>query len=140
MLSVPPFTWSIPLGSCGQQLFECCKHSSQLGDISHSLTFTLSCQGKKQDEDTGPVYVFVCAGCVFVLLCAASHAHVCVPCGCLCAHIGNTRSAPLLTGPGSLELQQPPCCQAATKGNKKTFLGLFHLGSFKQELQQCSGE
>lgn len=59
---------------------------------SHGQTFTLSCQRKKQDEDIGAVCV--CAGRVSVLICAASHVHVCVPYGCLCVHILGTHAQP----------------------------------------------
>lgn len=59
-------------------------------------------------------WVRACAG-----LCSQPCASVCAIWVFVCAHIGNTRSASLLTGPGGLELPQLLCYQAATKGNKR---------------------
>lgn len=59
-------------------------------------------------------WVRACAG-----LCSQPCASVCAIWVFVCAHIGNTWSASLLTGPGGLELPQLLCYQAATKGNKR---------------------
>lgn len=96
---------------------------------SHSLTFTLSCERKKQDEDIGFVCGFVCAACVFVLICAASHVHVCVPYESLCVHILGTHSASLLTGPGAWSCSSFPATKLPQKATKN-FTGFIPLGKF----------
>lgn len=135
------FTWSISLGSCGKQLLECCKHSSQLGDKLIPLT-DLHPELPEKEAGWGHwccLWFCACWACVGAALCSQLCTCVCAIWVFVCAHTGNTLSLTTdrTSEPGAAAASLLPSYH---KRQQKTSLSLFHLGSFKQQLQQCSGK
>lgn len=99
--------------------------------------FTLSCQRKKQDEGIGAVCVSVCAGCVSVLICTASHGHVdvCEPYGCFCVYMLGTHAQPhYWQDLGTLSCSSLHTISSCHKRQQKTSQGFSYLVSCKQRI------